>query len=123
MLQIDALHAGYDSSTVLHGVTLAIQAGEIVAVLGRNGSGRSTLARAIMGLVPASGSVRWQGEPLASALRLDAAWGDPDGRIALVRVHAVATVTGLDAAEALGQQVVELLRQGGAIRPADLIAP
>lgn len=64
MLQIDALHAGYDSSTVLHGVTLAIQAGEIVAVLGRNGSGRSTLARAIMGLVPASGSVRWQGEPL-----------------------------------------------------------
>ena len=64
MLQFDALHAGYDSSTVLHGVTLAIQAGEIVAVLGRNGSGRSTLARAIMGLVPASGSVRWQGEPL-----------------------------------------------------------
>ena len=64
MLQIDALHAGYDSSTVLHGVTLAIQAGEIVAVLGRNGSGRSTLARAILGLVPASGSVRWQGEPL-----------------------------------------------------------
>lgn len=64
MLQIDALHAGYGSSTVLNGVTLAIQAGEIVAVLGRNGSGRSTLARAIMGLVPASGSVRWQGQPL-----------------------------------------------------------
>ena len=56
-------------------------------------------------------------------LRLDAAWGDPDGRIALVRVHAVASVTGLDAAEALGQQVVELLRQGGATRPADLTTP
>lgn len=73
--------------------------------------------------MPLAAHASWQGEPLASPLRLDAAWGDPDGRIALVRVHAVASVTGLDAAEALGQQVVELLRQGGATRPADLTTP
>ena len=73
--------------------------------------------------MPLAAHARWQGEPLASPLRLDAAWGDPDGRTVLVRVHAGASVTGLDAAEALGQQVVELLRQGGATRPADLIAP
>lgn len=64
VLQIEALRAGYGNSTVLNGVSLVIQAGEIVALLGRNGSGRSTLARAIMGQVPASGSVRWHGQSL-----------------------------------------------------------
>ncbi|MEO0004066.1 MAG: hydroxymethylbilane synthase [Pseudomonadota bacterium] len=73
--------------------------------------------------MPLAAHANWQGEPLVSMLRLDAAWGDPDGRIALVRVHAVASVTGLDAAEALGQRVVELLRQGGATRPSDSATP
>jgi branched-chain amino acid transport system ATP-binding protein len=45
----------------LHGVNLSIAKGEIVALLGRNGSGRSTLAKAIMGLVQATGAVQWRG--------------------------------------------------------------
>ena len=61
MLDIQGLHAFYGKSHVLHGVDLRIGAGEIVSLLGRNGSGRSTTAKAIMGLVEARGQVRWQG--------------------------------------------------------------
>ena len=58
------MHAYYGKSHVLHGVNFTVGAGEIVSLLGRNGSGRSTTAKAIMGLVQASGSVRWRGQPL-----------------------------------------------------------
>ena len=64
MLKIEDLHAFYGKSHVLHGVSLSIRPGEIVALLGRNGSGRSTLAKAIMGLVQARGSVEWKGQAL-----------------------------------------------------------
>lgn len=65
MLQVDHLHAFYGNSHVLHGVSFDVQAGEIVALLGRNGSGRSTTARAIMGLVDCKGSLLWQGQSIA----------------------------------------------------------
>ncbi|MBZ8144159.1 ABC transporter ATP-binding protein, partial [Rubrivivax gelatinosus] len=58
------LEAGYGVRPVLHGVDLDVGAGEIVALLGRNGSGRSTTAKALMGLLPARGSVRWRGAEL-----------------------------------------------------------
>ena len=61
MLKITDLHAYYGKSHVLHGVNFEIKAGEIVALLGRNGSGRSTTAKAIMGLVEATGSIDWKG--------------------------------------------------------------
>lgn len=61
MLKVDNLHAFYGKSHVLHGVTFDVQPGEIVALLGRNGSGRSTTAKAIMGLVDCQGSVVWKG--------------------------------------------------------------
>jgi branched-chain amino acid transport system ATP-binding protein len=61
MLNIENLHAYYGKSHVLHGVSFEIQPGEIVALLGRNGSGRSTTAKAIMGLVDWQGSVSWKG--------------------------------------------------------------
>lgn len=64
MLEVRALHAGYGTSRVLHGVDLCVGSGEIVALLGRNGSGRSTVAKALMGLVVAEGSVRWHGREL-----------------------------------------------------------
>ncbi len=64
MLEIDNLHAYYGKSHVLHGVTMRIAPGEIVALLGRNGSGRSTTVKAIMGLVDATGSVRWRGHEM-----------------------------------------------------------
>ena len=62
MLKLENLHAWYGQSHVLHGVDLRVGEGEIVALLGRNGSGRSTTAKAVMGLVACQGSVRWQGQ-------------------------------------------------------------
>ena len=61
MLQVQGLNAFYGKSHVLHGVDFQVGDGEILALLGRNGSGRSTTAKAIMGLVDARGSVQWKG--------------------------------------------------------------
>ena len=66
MLTVQHLHASYGSHAVLKGLSLQVKPGEIVALLGRNGSGRSTLAKALMGLVPATGQVHWQGQALLS---------------------------------------------------------
>ena len=63
-LQIEALHTGYGRVQVLHGVHLQVRAGELLLVLGRNGSGRSTLFKALMGLIPATGSARLDGREL-----------------------------------------------------------
>ena len=65
MLQLDKLHAFYGKSHVLHGVSLQVAPGEIVALLGRNGSGRSTTAKAVMGLVETQGEATWKGRSLA----------------------------------------------------------
>ena len=64
ILKIDNLHAFYGKSHVLHGVHFEVQAGEISALLGRNGSGRSTTAKAVMGLVDCEGSVLWKGQEI-----------------------------------------------------------
>jgi branched-chain amino acid transport system ATP-binding protein len=64
MLAIDNLHAFYGKGHVLHGVEFGVGEGEIVALLGRNGSGRSTTAKAIMGMVESTGSVRWKGQEI-----------------------------------------------------------
>ena len=64
MLHIENLHAYYGKSHVLHGVNFQVGEGEIVALLGRNGSGRSTTAKAIMGLVACEGTVQWQGQDI-----------------------------------------------------------
>ncbi len=64
MLSITNLHAYYGKSHVLHGVNLQVNAGEIVALLGRNGSGRSTTAKSIMGLVDCKGSIVWKGQEI-----------------------------------------------------------
>ena len=64
MLKIENLHAYYGKSHVLHGVDFEVRAGEIVALLGRNGSGRSTTAKAVMGLVDCEGSIQWKGREI-----------------------------------------------------------
>jgi branched-chain amino acid transport system ATP-binding protein len=61
-LEIDNLQAWYGESHVLHGISLSVQPGEVVALLGRNGAGRTTTLRAIMGLTGRrSGSIRING--------------------------------------------------------------
>jgi branched-chain amino acid transport system ATP-binding protein len=64
MLKVENLQAFYGKSHVLHGITFTLQPGEIVALLGRNGSGRSTTAKAIMGLVDCTGDIVWKGRQL-----------------------------------------------------------
>jgi branched-chain amino acid transport system ATP-binding protein len=64
MLELQNLHAFYGKSHVLHGVNFQVAGGEIVSLLGRNGSGRSTTVKAIMGLVEGQGSVRWRGQEI-----------------------------------------------------------
>ena len=61
MLEVDDLHAYYGKSHVLQGLTFEVNAGEVVSLLGRNGAGRSTAVKTIMGLVPPVGSVRFRG--------------------------------------------------------------
>ena len=65
MLKIENLHAFYGKSHVLYGVSFDINSGEIVSLLGRNGSGRSTTAKTIMGLVECHGSIEWNGQAIA----------------------------------------------------------
>ncbi len=60
MLKLDNVHAFYGKSHVLHGVHFEVRDGEIVALLGRNGSGRSTTVKTIMGLVDGTGSIAWR---------------------------------------------------------------
>ena len=64
MLEVTDLHAYYGKSHILHGVHLRIGKGEIVSLLGRNGVGRSTTIRSIMGLVDCSGSVRFKDQEI-----------------------------------------------------------
>ncbi|MEI7968069.1 MAG: ABC transporter ATP-binding protein [Betaproteobacteria bacterium] len=64
MLEVKDLHAYYGKSHILHGVHLNVKQGEIVSLLGRNGVGRSTTIKAIMGQVDGSGSVQFKGEQL-----------------------------------------------------------
>jgi branched-chain amino acid transport system ATP-binding protein len=65
LLEVDDLQAYYGKSHILHGVTFHVGEGEIVGLLGRNGVGRSTTIKAIMGDVPPRGSIRFRGEEIA----------------------------------------------------------
>jgi branched-chain amino acid transport system ATP-binding protein len=62
MLDVEDLHAYYGKSHILQGVSFHVGQGEIISLLGRNGAGRSTTVRTIMGLVPPVGSIRFKGE-------------------------------------------------------------
>jgi len=64
MLSVQGLQAWYGKSQVLHGVNLQVERGEIVALLGRNGAGRSTMLKAIMGGVARDGRIRFDGNEI-----------------------------------------------------------
>lgn len=65
MIEVTDMHAYYGKSHILQGVTMNVQEGEIVALLGRNGVGRSTTCKAIMGEVAPIGSVKFKGQEIA----------------------------------------------------------
>jgi branched-chain amino acid transport system ATP-binding protein len=74
LLEVRGLHAGYAGSEVLHGIDLRVGAGEVVALLGRNGMGKTTLVRSIVGLHAVSrGELRFRGDEVQ---------GEPPHRIA-----------------------------------------
>jgi branched-chain amino acid transport system ATP-binding protein len=65
MLQVKTMHVGYGAIRALRGVSLEVNAGEVVALIGANGAGKSTLLRTISGiLTPSSGEVLFEGRPL-----------------------------------------------------------
>jgi branched-chain amino acid transport system ATP-binding protein len=65
LLEVTDLHAYYGKSHILQGVSFNVQEGEIVSLLGRNGVGRSTTAKAVMGEVAPQGSIEFKGSPIA----------------------------------------------------------
>ncbi|MEO7009971.1 MAG: ABC transporter ATP-binding protein [Caldimonas sp.] len=64
MLDIRTLHVSYDQVEAVRGVTLALAPGQIVSVIGPNGAGKTTLLAAVMGLLPSSGTLRFEGQDL-----------------------------------------------------------
>ena len=67
MLELDAIRAAYGAAPVLHGVSFAVSSGEILCLLGRNGAGKTSAMKAIMGLLPLTGgAVRLDGETLSA---------------------------------------------------------
>ena len=67
MLNLNAIESGYGETQVLYGLSLEAQAGRVLAILGRNGAGKSTTLKTIMGLLPLkSGEILFNGKPIAS---------------------------------------------------------
>ena len=64
MLEVGALHVSYGRVEAVRGVTLALAPGQIVSVIGPNGAGKTTLLAAVMGLLPSTGTLRFEGEDL-----------------------------------------------------------
>ena len=66
LLSVDDLHAGYGRGNVLHGVSLDLEPGGVAVVLGANGAGKTTMMRALAGLIPHQGTITFNGSPLGS---------------------------------------------------------
>jgi branched-chain amino acid transport system ATP-binding protein len=66
LLVVKGLRAGYGRAEVLHGIDLQAPQGSVITVIGPNGAGKSTLLNALMGVLPAQGSIEFQGQPIAA---------------------------------------------------------
>ena len=67
LLQVKGLHAGYGRAEVLTGLNLQLPKGQVVTVIGPNGAGKSTLLNALMGVLPSTGGVQFDGQDLSGA--------------------------------------------------------
>ena len=67
LLQVSGLHAGYGRAEVLSGLNLQLAKGQVITVIGPNGAGKSTLLNALMGVLPSTGGVQFDGQDLAGA--------------------------------------------------------
>ena len=78
LLQVDGLDAWYDRSHIVQGLSLRVEAGEIVTLMGRNGAGKTTTLRALMGLVARrGGSARFDGREFLAELLRERDGADP----------------------------------------------
>jgi branched-chain amino acid transport system ATP-binding protein len=115
MLTLDNVHTFYGKSHILHGVSLEIHPGEVVGLLGRNGVGKSTTLKTVMGLVhPAQGRIVFEGRDIAGLApyrlaRLGLAWVPEDRRIFRLLTVLENLRTGLDRPEVPGQRRQALL--------------
>jgi len=73
LLQIERLRAGYGHVEVLHGISLIVPEGRMVAIVGPNGAGKTTLMSAVMGLLPRTGTVQYRGDAAGTTEALVAA--------------------------------------------------
>ena len=70
MLTLDNVHTYYGKSHILHGVSIEVRPGEVVGLLGRNGVGKSTTLKTVMGLVrPSEGTITFDGRPTGTPRR------------------------------------------------------
>ncbi|MDY0091458.1 MAG: ABC transporter ATP-binding protein [Candidatus Vecturithrix sp.] len=66
ILQVNDIHCGYDNVPVIHGISLEVNAGELVAIVGANGAGKTTTMRTIAGLMhPTQGSIHFKGQDIS----------------------------------------------------------
>ncbi len=73
LLRVEGLHAGYGHVEVLHGISLIVPEGRMVAIVGPNGAGKTTLMSAVMGLLPRTGTVHYRGNAAGTTELLVAA--------------------------------------------------
>ncbi len=104
MLQIEGLHAHYGAAHILRDVTLMIEAGTSVGLLGRNGMGKTTLIRSLMGyLRPTAGSIQWDGRDVT---------GSPPERMARLGIGYVPEGRGIFANLSVRENLVMAARPG-----------
>jgi branched-chain amino acid transport system ATP-binding protein len=115
MLRLEDVHTYYGKSHVLHGVSIEVAAGEVVGLLGRNGVGKSTTLKTVMGLVrPSAGRVLLEGRPITGlaphqVARLGVAWVPEDRRVFRLLTVAENLRTGLDRAGVTDEKKQRLL--------------
>jgi branched-chain amino acid transport system ATP-binding protein len=115
LVQVEGIHTYYGKSHILHGVSLKVGAGEVVGLLGRNGVGKSTTLKTIMGLVrPSQGEVRLAGQPVTDLpahklARLGIGYVPEDRRIFRLLTVAENLRTGLDRSGVTDARKKELL--------------